>query len=265
MKHQISCPFQTPFYVESEDATVLSHLKMKYGYYCTPGYQDTDPCFSVAKADGEFYEISWQGETFRDPSPLGFIAHKVARMRIFDPRVFALHGAAVEYKGKAYVFLAATTAGKTTLTAYLTQKGFGYITDDCVLVDRETLEVYPCTTPIHLREGGRKVLQAYGSLPPVEHLDDMGFERWTFLPENCVQEPLPLGKVFFLKRTKDENGLISLETNEVFSRLLKAPITDYALTEDHLKMISRLAKTRPVELYYYDMNYVSEVLNHGNE
>ena len=53
----------------------------------------------------------------------------------YDRRIFALHGAAVEWKGKGYLFLAATASGKTTLASYLTSQGFGYITDDCILLD----------------------------------------------------------------------------------------------------------------------------------
>ena len=77
----------------------------------------------------------------------------------YDRRIFALHGAAVEWKGKGYLFLAATASGKTTLASYLTSQGFGYITDDCILLDRVDFQVYPCHTLLHLRDGGVDVLK----------------------------------------------------------------------------------------------------------
>lgn len=264
MKYWIACPFQSSFCVEAEDETVLTNLKLKYGRYCTPHGAEDTPCFSVTRENEESWQIRWKGEWFRCSSPLGFLSQEMVFCRRFDPRVFALHGAAVEVRGKACVFLAATTAGKTTLTAYLVQKGMGYLTDDCVLIDRETLAVYPCTTPVHLRQGGVEVLRRYGALPPLlQPLGDPGFERWTFLPERCIESPLPLEKIFFLQRTEDENGVHVLETNDAFSRLLKSPITEYPLTAEHLKTVSRLTQTRPEELRYKDMNYVVEELSNG--
>lgn len=265
MKYWICCPFQTSFCVESEDEQFLANLKLKYGNYFTEQGAQEDLCFHVTREpvrDG--YRIKWNGEVAHVESPIVYLAREIVSCRQFHPSVLALHGAAVEHEGGAYVFLAATTSGKTTLTTFLTQSGFCYLTDDCVLIDRETLEVYPYTTPIHLRAGGVEVLQQYESCPTVlNHLQDPGFERWTFLPTSCAKMPFPLKQIFFLQRTEQENGVISLDTNEIISRLLKSPIIEYPMTVDHLKIISRLSQGSAAEIRYKDMNYVTEVLRHG--
>ena len=77
----------------------------------------------------------------------------------YDNSIFALHGAAVEWNGKAILFLASTTSGKSTLTSYLTKNGFGYITDDCILLDRTSCDIHPYSTPIYLRDGGLEILK----------------------------------------------------------------------------------------------------------
>ncbi len=233
MKYWISCPFQTPFCVETEENGLIANLKLKYGPYCRTEGDPECPHFSAVRPEEGGYRITWQGEEFCYSSPLGFFSREMGRCRRFSPRVFALHGGAVAWKGRAYVFLAATTTGKTTLTAYLTQQGLDYLTDDCVLIDRETLEVLPCITPIHLRAGGVEVLRQWGACPPLNHLADVGFERWVFTPARCVETPLPLGKIFFLHRTEDENGVIPLNTNEIFARLLKAPLVEYHAANTH--------------------------------
>ncbi len=264
MKQWISCPFQTSFCVETEDKALLTNLRLKYGRYCVDDGDSDTPCFYVMRDfTTSHYHISWKGKELYFNSPLGCLAREIVTCRQFSPRVLALHGAAVVHDGGAYVFLAATTSGKTTLTTFLTQNGFGYLTDDCVLIDRETLEVFPCTTPIHLREGGVSVLRQYGCCPTLAHLQDPGFERWTFTPLRCEEEPVPLKQIFFLQRTEGENAVVDLPTNEIFSRLLTSPIVEYSLTADHLKMISRLAQGVPKELRYADMNYVKEVLHRG--
>ena len=264
MKRWISCPFQTSFCVETEDEGFLTNLKLKYGRYCVEYGESDAPRFVVTRdSETDRYRILWRGEELCYNSPLGYLAREIGTYRQFDPRVLALHGAAVVHDGGAYVFLAATTSGKTTLATFLTQNGFDYLTDDCVLIDRETLNVFPCTTPIHLREGGVSVLQKYGCCPTLEHLQDPGFERWTFTPLRCEEEPVPLKQIFFLQRTEGENAVVDLPTNEIISRLLTSPIVEYSLTADHLKMISRLAQGVPKELRYADMNYVKEVLHRG--
>lgn len=264
MKQWISSPFQTSFCVETEDKALLTNLRLKYGRYCAEHGESDAPCFKVTRdLASNRYRILWRGEESSFISPLGYLAREIGQSRQFSPRVLALHGAAVVHDGGSYVFLAATTSGKTTLTTFLTQNGFGYLTDDCVLIDRETLEVFPCTTPIHLREGGVSVLRQYGCCPTLAHLQDPGFERWTFTPLRCEEEPVPLKQIFFLQRTEGENAVVDLPTNEIFSRLLTSPIVEYSLTADHLKMISRLAQGVPKELRYADMNYVKEVLHRG--
>lgn len=266
MKYWICCPFQTSFCVESEDERFLTNLKLKYGRYCEAQGAKECPCFYVTREpDGERYRIEWNEEVVHVESPIVYLAREIATCRQFYPHVLALHGAAVEHAGGAYVFLAATTSGKTTLTTFLTQKGFCYLTDDCVLIDRETLEVYPYTTPIHLRAGGVEVLRQSKSCPTsLEHIQDPGFERWTFTPTNCVEKPSPLKQIFFLQRTENENGVISLNTNEIFSRLLKSPIIEYPVTAEYLKIISRLAAAGAYELRYKDMSFAEEVLRNGH-
>ncbi|MBO5248851.1 MAG: hypothetical protein J6B54_06180 [Clostridia bacterium] len=264
MKRWISCPFQTSFCVETEDEGFLTNLKLKYGRYCVEYGESDASCFGVIRdPETDLYRIRWKGEESCYYSPLGYLAREIGTCRKFHSDIFALHGAAVVHDGGAYVFLAATTSGKTTLTTFLTQNGFGYLTDDCVLIDRETLEVFPCTTPIHLREGGVSVLRQYGYCPTLAHLRDPGFERWTFTPLRCEEQPVPLKQIFFLQRTEGENSVVGLPTNEIFSRLLTSPIVEYSLTADYLKMISRLAQGVPKELRYADMNYVKEVLHRG--
>lgn len=265
MKRWISCPFQTSFCVETEDEAFLTNLKLKYGRYCVE-YGETDvPRFVIIRDPvSACYHILWKGEELCFNSPLGYLAREIGIHRQFDPHMLALHGAAVEHNGRAFVFLAATTTGKTTLTTFLTQNGFGYLADDCVLVDRKTLEVFPCTTPIHLREGGVSVLRQCGCYPAsLEHLQDPGFERWTFMPMQCAEHPLPLEKIYFLQRTENKNSVISLETNDIFARLLKSPIIEYPMSAEHLKTVSRLTQMNPEELRYKDMNYVMEVLCNG--
>ena len=88
----------------------------------------------------------------------------------YDNSVLALHGAAVEYGGRAYLFLASSTAGKTTLCAYLLSLGFGFVTEDCILVDRSTFDIHPCTAY-------REIFRSAGYFSSSERYRKMPFFR----------------------------------------------------------------------------------------
>ena len=124
---------------------------------------------------------------------------------VFDENILALHGAAVECRQKAFIFLASTTSGKSTLASYLCSRGMGYISEDCVLVDKDNFFIYPYSTPIHLREGGADVLRRKNIFPKENLdfiLDDAFYERWDFrfvyMPSHVISKPVQLGAIFLL-------------------------------------------------------------------
>ena len=172
-----------------------------------------------------------------------------------------MHGGAVEYKNGAYLIVAATTSGKTTLTSYLVSNSFGYITDDCIILYRESFKIYPFTTPLHLRKGGYNALKALGCAPEnYVFLDSVSIKRYVYTPNNSVSKPLPLKKIFFITRTEDTNILEEMNTTEKITALLKSPITEYEIDGSYLSFISKLSAIPCKRLYYSNMNYVAEVI-----
>lgn len=65
-----------------------------------------------------------------------------------------LHGAALVHDGKVVVLAGRSGAGKSTLAAWLTHRGWGFLTDEAALVDPETLIVAPFWRPINVRRPG---------------------------------------------------------------------------------------------------------------
>ena len=65
-----------------------------------------------------------------------------------------LHAAALVRNGRALVLAGRSRAGKSTLAAWLTYRGWGFLTDEAALVDPETLIVAPYWRPIGVRRPG---------------------------------------------------------------------------------------------------------------
>lgn len=257
----IQRPYQTVFVIQTNCENLVCSLRLQYGKYLCEDGEAGGWMISVVKHDAS-YRVEYAGKTIETGCPLEKIDSILFEHTRFDDRIFAMHGAAVEWQGKATLFLAATTSGKTTLAGYLANRGFGYITDDCILLDRTSLMVTPFCTPLHLRKGGLEVLRRYRAAPDKPTLlDDPVIRRYIHTPENCVTEPLPLGRIFFITRTEQENHVIPMSGNEKMAALMKSPITDYPVTGEYIRFLSSLAQTADCRrLYYCDMDYVAEVI-----
>ena len=176
----IDQPFQGKFTIQTNCEELTALLRLKYGVFLKSG---GGGCVLSAIRQGASYTLRLNGETIETAQPLFEIDRILFERNRYDESVFALHGAAVEWRGAAYLFLASTTGGKTTLASYLSSTGFGYITDDCILLERESFRVTPFPTPIHLREGGLQVLRRYGTAPEeLARLDDPAFPRYIYPP-----------------------------------------------------------------------------------
>lgn len=263
----LTLPHQLSFILKTNCYTPVHLLSQKYGRYISTIPIQTQHIIVVLKYPADstpIYNITYDDTQLTTSHPLQAIEEILHAHRTFPPNIFALHGAAIEHNHQAYLFLAPTTTGKTTLTSYLTTQGFGYITDDCVLLDRETFTIHPYTTPLHLRSGGVTVLKEYNALPvTLEYLDDPTFQRYVYTPDNCITDSLPLGRIFFITRTKHDNHIEEMNGTQRMTALLKSPIIEYPLTSEYMQFIARLSKVPCNQLFYCDMNYVTEVIKNG--
>ena len=259
----IDLPFQTSYRIDTNCQDLISSLQLMYGDYIKISEQKTDYKIKAIKSDA-LYNV-YSAENFCTTKyPLQELNKIIFDNTVYDDCVFALHGSAVEWNGKAYGFLASTTSGKTTLASYLASCGFNYIADDCILLKRDDFKIYPYSTPIHLRDGGLEVLKHYDAAPKEVQILDAGYtKRYVYMPDNCMRNETPLTHIFFITRTESENKIIDMSTTERMTELLKAPITDYRVTGAYLKFISEVAKIKCNRLLYSDMAYVAEAIRHG--
>ncbi len=258
----LKMPFQIERVIEVDCPEVRLELEKKYGHYINVCSSNRIADIRIKKSSEYGYVVTL-GETVTQTSlPLFCVESFLFEHPTYDEAVFALHGAAVEWKGKGYVFLAPTTTGKTTLTSYLTSCGCGYLTEDCVLLDRSSLEIYPFSMPLHLREGGVEVLKRHSALP--ENLqrfhENNGACRYSYTPSNCVERAVPLGEIFFIERTGDQNTVLPMTAVEKIAALMKAPIMVYPITPKYLQFLAGIAARHCKCLRYSNMNFVKEVI-----
>ena len=258
----LSLPYRKTVLVSTDCSVLKENLILNYGKYAHENeYCNADMYFTITKSNSR-YLFSFNDESYYTESPLSQVNRLLVSCDIFSDNILALHGGAVEYKGEAYVFLAPTTCGKTTLTAYLSSVGLGYITDDCVIISKSDLKVHPHTTPLHLRDGGADILKKMNLLPDyVSTLEDgKQFNRLVYTPANLVDTALPLKKNFFIERSDTKNEILPMSTTERITELMKSPIVSYDITGEYIKLFINLSHADCARLIYKDMEYVKEII-----
>ena len=172
---------------------------------------------------------------------------------------FPLHAAAVLHRGKAYIFAASTGAGKTTLSAYLSNSGFAYISDDEIHIDMTSLCVHAAPKPLHLREDSVAILKHYGIniTAPVTEKDS--FRRVVYLPDHFVQGDFPIGRLYFKQRSTVDTVCKPIPPREAVQLIIGNLITPEVDMSSCLRCAIQLApKCR--QLIYSDLRYVREVI-----
>lgn len=111
--------------------------------------------------------------TVADDYVLSHLLWEVTRL-VFDrtaSRVH-LHGAALALRGRALLLVGPTHSGKSTLAAWLTHQGWGFLTDEAALVDPLTSVVHPFWRPIGMRRPGPLEAIIDQVMPAARHLTE---------------------------------------------------------------------------------------------
>lgn len=211
------------------------------------------------RSDNNLYCVCCDGHSIYTPHPVQSVNNLLFDKAQYNPNLFPLHGGAVESANCAHLILAPTLTGKTTLITYLTQRGYPYINDDCVLIDMDTLCVVPNISPIHLRPESIPVLEQYGCVIHGNEINIENIHRIVYSPPKIVSDELPVGNIFFIERSPSENSCHNIPRNEAVQLLMAALISPKAKDSSRLKCAIRLA-SKCKRLIYSDMRYVVDLL-----
>ncbi len=250
----IKRPYQQPvFHIETDNQNLYDTLKTAYGPFICDKTSPEDEIFTMhfLKSDDQ------AGEGIE----LQIIENNLYSLTKIKENFLALHSAVVEKSGKAYLFLGATQAGKSTLTAYLCNNGLNYYSDDIAIIDQNTLRVYPYPRAIQLRDGGAEVLKNNGinldDCPVFSYGDIKRIVLTPKLPASSVSSA-EIGGIFFIKRSETENSAEPMPVFKSFSALMESL---YVYEKTSVQLISLIKKLCGMKIYsinYKDMDFVKK-------
>jgi hypothetical protein len=165
------------------------------------------------------------------------------------------HGCAVVKNGKANVFMGDQGMGKSTIAGYLVAKGYGYLSDDVLLLQPtpEGWETLPCYPSMKLQ---KKWVDRHGfSAQPMSDIDPQ-MRKWQVdMKEHYVTQPCAIKHITILRPAKRFKP-IQLSPSEAYIELLKTTHTAKWLEGtpqaiSHMEQCREIIKNVPVNLIEY--------------
>ncbi|MBQ6687476.1 MAG: hypothetical protein IJN03_03020 [Bacilli bacterium] len=256
----IERPFMQTIRIKTESIKVAKWLALYYGFYFKP-YNNSDCIMiEITELDEKIFSIKYGKENFTTDSLIKDFSDLLRRITVCDPSVFVLHGAAIEYLGKAYIFLAPSTYGKTTLASFLCEKDFGYITDDFTIISMDSLNIIPLNKPIHLRTKSLFLLNNIYYLDiKTFYLNDGHTKRHIYQPHKIINKEIPIHGFYFLKRNEKFNKIIKMSDVEKPIALLKS-LMFYENINKIAGDINILSKFPCHILEYCDLNFIEKII-----
>lgn len=169
--------------------------------------------------------------------------------------LYQLHGAGVvePEKGVGALIMGGSGSGKSTLTIQLAAQGWGYLTDDALLLNEDAGEVVEARGLRRTFAAGEDALAAF-ALPRLKEalgnivLTDPSKRRLdpkVVFPNRYVESCVP-HRLFFASITGDaESRVTTLSASEAMTRLIKFnpwATYDALVAREHLRILGRLAK-----------------------
>lgn len=239
--------FQKTILVRCNDAVSCGLLESGYGALTVPPGTAIDFSYTIGQLEtdaGFFLTRDGQEQIVaRDVAEFLFFFEKDLTLELQRRRsdLYFLHAAAVEYKNKAAIIVAASGTGKSTTTWGLLHAGFHYLSDELAPISLDTMTVHAFPHALNLKSEPPgpyplplKTLRTSETLHvPVEQL-----------PGQMMLAPYPLAAVFFLKRerTSQQPQWRALSAGEASIRLLANALNPLAHRADGLDAAIEIAR-----------------------
>lgn len=117
---------------------------------------EVDGCLTLRHGDTQLYRGSEQTDL-----ATALIQQTIFHLINNNADGMALHAAALSSEGGAIIFPGASGSGKTTLSTWLAARGYNYLTDEYVFIEKNTNVVQAYMRPPNVKVEGLSALDGY--------------------------------------------------------------------------------------------------------
>ena len=140
--------------------------------------------------------------------------------------MMALHASGIVKNNQSVLFSATGGSGKSTIAALLKAHGFGYLSDDFVLANKNG-EVYPLPTAISVKEGSvTRLSEFYAEITNKKYRETLSGKSVKYIPVHNSDEiraaPYPVKALVFVQYQDSGNFYFNeVDKKEALEKLLK--------------------------------------------
>lgn len=258
----INIPFQKNYCLLIDDANLYQDFSLFFGKLASSNSLNNEDCYTyiIEKCENHYFCI-YENQKTQTHDPIAFI-HKIINSNFRETKgKIVLHASAIQHNNEAFVFIAPTRTGKTTLIAYLNSKGYNVITDDCAIIDIESKKIHLYEAPIHLREGGYNILNSNNLSLNLQGTVNLESGKRYIIPTNSTSiNEIPIRSFIFIKRNNMNFISEKLDKTMVFSKLLISTICMYNQNSSLYKNILELSKIDSYSVIYKDMSFIEDFI-----
>ena len=194
------------FGLEADDARLVAYMERLYASFPDPGR--ARHCYRLRDRHGDdarselWLDDQRVGEAEAPEGLVATLVHDLNRRALDGSEHLILHAGGIEHDGVGVIFPGAMEAGKTTLAAGLVRAGFGYLTDEGVAVDRDSLRIHPYPKPLSVDRGAWPL---FPELEPDADLATDGYkaDQWQVPPADiradALGQPCAIALIVFPK------------------------------------------------------------------
>jgi len=246
----------TNFVIQSDTQEHIDALRM---LYCCTELASSKPCQRITiQRAGASFSVEFNGRSTMTEHPIQLVQNIIFKQQEFSPDILPLHAGGIAAGGKAWIFLASTGTGKTTLITYLSSRGYTYINDDRIFIKHDPLRCAAHVTPVHLRPESIPILENSGCHISGELLEIDTIRRIVHMPKAVAVEDMPIGGLFFITRCEDENSCTLLSGGEAVQRLMQNLLTSRGGSAS-LRCAVKLARYCR-DLKFSELSYVFDLI-----
>lgn len=175
-----------------------------------------------------------------------------------------LHCAAIAKDNKALLFIGPTHSGKTTLTTYLINNGYNYISDDYVAISSNNLNVQPNGNPIHLRLNGMEILtdQCKNMVLSGKYIGNHD-KRFILVPKNIIDKAIEIKSIYFSSYSNSAILQLIKSKQIIMKKIIDNHLLPPELTLTYLHLLYRFTEYPTYELRYTTVTQAKELIENN--
>lgn len=254
----LNIPYSVAQYkIVTNDKNLLDTIQVLFYKFCCNLHKHNSEIIEIYKQNNDLYEVAFKQKKLLVESAIQWLHNTIYQDVAFEKHIIPLHACGISIDGKAHVFAGVSKSGKSTLAMHLCSKGYKYISDDCILYDSISNQIYPFPKPIYMR--AQCLDYSSDEIDYLGNIRDSVYHRYIYIPKTIENNAIKLEKLYFVQYG-NLNSCTKMPKPELAPKLFFSLYKPIHLDLNMIRAIDMIAQKYDYSICYTDFNYLDSVL-----